>query len=88
MSTDKPTLGIVGGTGALGSAIAWRAARAGYPTVIGSRDSERAGATAAAAARRLPGRAPVAGPAGRAVTGPLRRSSGSAGCCRGRREWR
>ena len=61
MSTDKPTLGIVGGTGALGSAIAWRAARAGYPTVIGSRDSERAAAAAAETAQRLPAGARISG---------------------------
>jgi hypothetical protein len=37
--TDKPTLAIVGGTGALGTGLASRLARAGYPIVIGSRDA-------------------------------------------------
>lgn len=35
--SNQPTIAIVGGTGKLGSAIAWRLARAGYPVVIGSR---------------------------------------------------
>ena len=61
MSKDTPTLGIVGGTGALGSAIAWRTARAGYPTVIGSRDAERAAAAAARIADRLPTGAQISG---------------------------
>jgi NADPH-dependent F420 reductase len=41
-----PTIAVVGGTGNLGAAIAWRLARAGYPVVIGSRSAESA-ATAA-----------------------------------------
>jgi len=32
-----PTIAVVGGTGNLGAAIAWRLARAGYPVIIGSR---------------------------------------------------
>jgi NADPH-dependent F420 reductase len=38
---------IIGGTGALGAAIASRLAKAGVDVVIGSRDAERAAATAA-----------------------------------------
>jgi hypothetical protein len=43
------TVAIIGGTGKLGAAIAWRLARAGRRVVIGSRAAESAGA----AARRL-----------------------------------
>lgn len=40
------TISVLGGTGALGRALALRLARAGSPVVIGSRDAERARATA------------------------------------------
>ena len=46
MSEQKPTIGVVGGTGALGSALALRWARAGYPVIIGSRDAAKAQAHA------------------------------------------
>lgn len=36
------TIGIIGGTGNLGAAIAWRLARAGHAVVIGSRKAEAA----------------------------------------------
>jgi hypothetical protein len=39
---DRPTLAIIGGTGALGSGLAARWAAAGYPVVIGSRSREKA----------------------------------------------
>jgi 8-hydroxy-5-deazaflavin:NADPH oxidoreductase len=39
---DRPTLAIIGGTGALGSGLAMRWAVAGYPVVIGSRSREKA----------------------------------------------
>lgn len=42
-----PTIAVVGGTGNLGAAIAWRLARAGYPVVIGSRGAESAEKAAA-----------------------------------------
>jgi 8-hydroxy-5-deazaflavin:NADPH oxidoreductase len=42
-----PKIAIVGGTGNLGSAIAWRLGRAGYPVVIGSRSAESAQTKAA-----------------------------------------
>ena len=42
----RPTLAIIGGTGALGSGLAMRWARAGYPVVIGSRSREKAEAAA------------------------------------------
>jgi NADPH-dependent F420 reductase len=43
---DRPIIAIIGGTGDLGSGLARLWARAGYPIVIGSRDKEKADATA------------------------------------------
>ena len=42
MSDNKPTIAILGGTGALGTGLARRWAQAGYPIVIGSRTAEKA----------------------------------------------
>ena len=42
MSDLKPTIAILGGTGALGTGLARRWAQAGYPVVIGSRTIEKA----------------------------------------------
>lgn len=42
MSESKPTIAILGGTGALGTGLARRWAQAGYPVVIGSRKVEKA----------------------------------------------
>ena len=42
MSDQKPTIAILGGTGALGTGLARRWAQAGYPIVIGSRTEEKA----------------------------------------------
>lgn len=39
---SRPTLAIIGGTGALGSGMAMRWAAAGYPVVVGSRSAEKA----------------------------------------------
>lgn len=39
---SKPTIAILGGTGALGTGLARRWAQAGYPIVIGSRTAEKA----------------------------------------------
>lgn len=39
---NKPIISILGGTGAQGSALALRWARAGYPVVIGSRSPQKA----------------------------------------------
>ena len=44
---DKPTIALIGGTGALGSGLARRWASAGYAVVIGSRDAAKAQALAA-----------------------------------------
>ncbi|HKJ28075.1 MAG TPA: NADPH-dependent F420 reductase [Anaerolineales bacterium] len=43
----KPTLAIIGGTGAEGPGLAMRWAHAGYPIIIGSRQAEKAEGTAA-----------------------------------------
>lgn len=51
----RPVIGILGGTGAEGSALALRCAAAGFPVVLGSRDVDRANVTAAALATRLAG---------------------------------
>jgi NADPH-dependent F420 reductase len=51
----KPAIGVIGGAGALGSALARRWARAGYPVIIGSRDPARARDTAARLARAAGG---------------------------------
>jgi hypothetical protein len=40
------TIAVLGGTGALGRALALRLARGGHPVVLGSRDAARAGAAA------------------------------------------
>jgi 8-hydroxy-5-deazaflavin:NADPH oxidoreductase len=46
--SDKPTLAILGGTGAEGSGLAFRWAHAGYPVIVGSRSAEKAQDGAAA----------------------------------------
>jgi 8-hydroxy-5-deazaflavin:NADPH oxidoreductase len=48
MTGERPTIAVIGGTGALGSGLATRFAAAGYPVILGSRTAEKA-ATAAAA---------------------------------------
>jgi hypothetical protein len=45
-SRGRPTLAIIGGTGALGMGLAMRWAAAGYPVVLGSRSSDKAKAAA------------------------------------------
>lgn len=56
MSGDRPldTIAVIGGTGALGSALARRICRAGYPVCIGSRAEDRARDAAAAIAEDIP----------------------------------
>ncbi|RIA47652.1 NADPH-dependent F420 reductase [Dichotomicrobium thermohalophilum] len=56
MSESRPRVGVIGGTGALGSALARRWAMAGYHIIIGSRAAERA--ETAAAEMALPEDAP------------------------------
>ena len=53
---DGVTVGVVGGTGPQGRGLARRWARAGIPVVIGSRDADRARATAADLAEATGGR--------------------------------
>lgn len=48
MTTPRPTLAVIGGTGALGGALAKRWAAAGYPVIIGSRSADKAAAAAEA----------------------------------------
>ncbi len=50
--SDLPVIGVVGGTGALGTALATRWARAGYSVVLGSRTAEKAQAHASTLASR------------------------------------
>lgn len=47
MTDQKPTIAVIGGTGALGSGLAGRWAKAGYAVLIGSRTADKAEATAA-----------------------------------------
>ena len=42
MSEQQPVVAILGGSGALGSGLAWRWAKAGVPVIIGSRSREKA----------------------------------------------
>ncbi len=55
------TLAVVGGTGALGTGLAWRLAGAGHRIVIGSRSREKAEAAAADIRARLGGDAAIEG---------------------------
>lgn len=53
--SDKKTIAVIGGSGDLGSGLALRWVRAGYPVIIGSRTLEKAEAAAAAIKERFPG---------------------------------
>lgn len=58
----KPTIAVIGGTGAEGSGLAVRWAVAGYPILIGSRSAEKATTVAAELSEGLPeGSAPIQG---------------------------
>jgi 8-hydroxy-5-deazaflavin:NADPH oxidoreductase len=50
----KPTIAVIGGTGAEGSGLAVRWAAAGYPVVIGSRSAEKAAGAATELSQPLP----------------------------------
>ncbi|WP_417514858.1 NADPH-dependent F420 reductase [Minwuia sp.] len=54
MSDSKPVIAVLGGSGDLGSGLALRWARAGYPVIIGSRTEEKAKAAADAISGRFP----------------------------------
>ena len=47
MTSELPTIAVIGGTGDLGNGLARRWAQAGYPVVIGSRAADRGAASAA-----------------------------------------
>ena len=51
---SKPTIAVIGGTGAEGSGLAVRWAAAGYPVVIGSRSAEKAATVSAELLAVLP----------------------------------
>ncbi len=53
MSDPLPSIAIIGGTGALGSGLAFRWAKAGYPIMIGSRNAASSAEAAAALNARL-----------------------------------
>ncbi len=53
-SPAKPTLAVIGGTGAEGSGLVVRWAAAGYPVIIGSRSQEKAVTVAAELSADLP----------------------------------
>lgn len=59
---SKPTIAVIGGTGAEGSGLAVRWAAAGYPVVIGSRSTEKAATVSAELSELLPeGSTPIGG---------------------------
>jgi 8-hydroxy-5-deazaflavin:NADPH oxidoreductase len=51
--TETPALAVIGGTGALGMALAWRLARAGHDVVVGSRSMQKAQAAASQIRARI-----------------------------------
>lgn len=69
---SKPTLAVIGGTGAEGSGLALRWAAAGYPIVIGSRSAEKAAAAVETLRQRLPA-------GGGAVSGATNAAAAAAG---------
>jgi hypothetical protein len=62
--SSPPSLGILGGTGAQGQALARRWAAAGYPVLLGSREAARATATAAMIGDELASRPGAVRPVG------------------------
>jgi len=57
MGGEKPTIAVVGGTGALGGGLAYRLGGAGYEVILGSRSSEKAkGAAAKLMGGGMPGK--------------------------------
>lgn len=55
MTARKPRIAVIGGTGDLGSGLAWQLLRAGYEVFIGSRSEEKARKTATEFAGQLRG---------------------------------
>jgi 8-hydroxy-5-deazaflavin:NADPH oxidoreductase len=72
VSESKQTLAIIGGTGALGSGLARRLAKAGYPVILGSRTAEKGAEAATALLAGL-------GVAGAKVTGMSNADAAKAG---------
>jgi NADPH-dependent F420 reductase len=64
MADQKPTIAVIGGTGALGSGLAGRWAKAGYAVLIGSRTADKAQSAAAELAAK------ATGPKPRGLTNP------------------
>ncbi len=58
MTISLPLIGVIGGTGALGSGLAAKFAAAGYPIIIGSRDAGKAAGAAEEIAPKATGAAP------------------------------
>jgi NADPH-dependent F420 reductase len=56
-TTERPTIAVLGGTGAEGGGLALRWARAGYPVIIGSRNAEKAAQSCARMNAQLSGNA-------------------------------
>ena len=54
MADAKPSIAVLGGSGDLGSGLALRWARAGYPVIIGSRTEDKAKIAAATISERFP----------------------------------
>lgn len=52
-------MAVIGGTGALGTGLAWRLARAGHRVILGSRSAEKAEAAASQIRSRLSGQADI-----------------------------
>lgn len=55
MMGSKPRIAVLGGTGDLGSGLAYRLLKAGYEVFVGSRSQEKAGKAVEELAKRLPG---------------------------------
>ena len=53
MTSENPTIAILGGTGALGGGLAKRWAKAGYSIIIGSRTQDKANAAVAEFAQTM-----------------------------------
>lgn len=68
MDDDRPVIGVIGGTGNLGMALARRWAKAGYRVIIGSRDGGRAAQAAGLLSRQT----------GAALTGEVNRAAAQA----------
>ncbi|MCL4862441.1 MAG: NADPH-dependent F420 reductase [Caldilineaceae bacterium] len=69
---SKPTIAVIGGTGAEGSGLAVRWAAAGYPILIGSRSAEKAATAATEQSALLP-------PGSAAITGAGNAEAAAAG---------